>query len=62
MQKVLDTYAKSRGVDKGELRFLSRYGDLIYGRHTPKMLELDDLEKIDCMEAQVSQVCEGRMA
>lgn len=51
MQKVFDTYAQRKGVQSSSLRFLLD-GDKIGPDQTPKMLELDDQDQIDCMLEQ----------
>ena len=52
MQKVFDTYAQRKGVQSSSLRFLLD-GDKIGPDQTPKMLELDDQDQIDCLLEQV---------
>jgi small ubiquitin-related modifier len=51
MQKVFDTYAARKGVQASSLRFLLD-GEKILPDQTPKMLELDDQDQIDCMLEQ----------
>jgi len=51
MQKVFETYAQRKGVQSSSLRFLLD-GDRIAPEQTPKMLELDDEDQIDCMLEQ----------
>eukprot|EP00579_Thalassiosira_antarctica_P021005 CAMPEP_0201963038 /NCGR_PEP_ID=MMETSP0904-20121228/9025_1 /ASSEMBLY_ACC=CAM_ASM_000553 /TAXON_ID=420261 /ORGANISM="Thalassiosira antarctica, Strain CCMP982" /LENGTH=114 /DNA_ID=CAMNT_0048509561 /DNA_START=271 /DNA_END=615 /DNA_ORIENTATION=+ len=51
MQKVFDTYAQRKGVQASSLRFLLD-GDRIQPDATPKLLELDDQDQIDCMLEQ----------
>jgi len=51
MQKVFDTYAQRKGVQASSLRFLLD-GDRIQPDQTPKQLELDDQDQIDCMLEQ----------
>ena len=51
MQKVFETYASRKGVQSSSLRFLLD-GDRIAPEQTPKMLELDDEDQIDCMLEQ----------
>lgn len=51
MSKVMDTYAKRKGVDIRSLRFLLD-GERINPDDTPKTLELDDQDQIDCMLEQ----------
>jgi Ubiquitin-2 like Rad60 SUMO-like len=52
MQKVFDTYAQRKGIQASSLRFLLD-GEKIGPEQTPKMLELDDQDQIDCMLEQV---------
>eukprot|EP00542_Grammatophora_oceanica_P017216 CAMPEP_0194048712 /NCGR_PEP_ID=MMETSP0009_2-20130614/28214_1 /TAXON_ID=210454 /ORGANISM="Grammatophora oceanica, Strain CCMP 410" /LENGTH=91 /DNA_ID=CAMNT_0038694661 /DNA_START=108 /DNA_END=383 /DNA_ORIENTATION=+ len=51
MSKVFETYAQRKGVNSSSLRFLLD-GERIEGDQTPKMLELDDQDQIDCMLEQ----------
>ncbi|GMH61354.1 hypothetical protein TL16_g03239, partial [Triparma laevis f. inornata] len=51
MEKVFQTYATRRGVDFNSLRFLLD-GERIGPDETPKTLELDDQDQIDCMLEQ----------
>ncbi|KAL7534624.1 hypothetical protein ACHAXR_007870 [Thalassiosira sp. AJA248-18] len=51
MSKVFDTYAQRKGVQASSLRFLLD-GDRIQPDSTPKQLELDDQDQIDCMLEQ----------
>merc|ERR1711935_1219239 len=51
MNKVFQTYANRKGVQLGSLRFLLD-GERIEPEQTPKMLELDDQDQIDCMLEQ----------
>mmetsp|Transcript_22348 Transcript_22348/g.46988 ORF Transcript_22348/g.46988 Transcript_22348/m.46988 type:complete len:98 (-) Transcript_22348:236-529(-) len=51
MQKVFDTYASRKGVQASSLRFLLD-GERIQPDATPKQLELDDQDQIDCMLEQ----------
>jgi small ubiquitin-related modifier len=51
MSKVFETYAQRKGVQSTSLRFLLD-GERIEGDATPKMLELDDQDQIDCMLEQ----------
>jgi small ubiquitin-related modifier len=55
MEKVFTAYAGRRGVAVGSLRFLLD-GEKIGIDQTPKMLELEDQDQIDCMLEQV-RVC-----
>ena len=57
MQKVFDTYAQRKGIQASSLRFLLD-GEKIGADQTPKMLELDDQDQIDCMLEQVRFVLE----
>jgi small ubiquitin-related modifier len=52
MSKVFETYAQRKGVQAASLRFLLD-GERIEPNQTPKMLELDDQDQIDCMLEQV---------
>lgn len=52
MQKVFETYAQRKGVQVGSLRFMLD-GERIDPQQTPKMLELDDQDQIDCLLEQV---------
>lgn len=58
MQKVFDTYAQRKGIQATSLRFLLD-GEKIGPDQTPKMLELDDQDQIDCMLEQVSLLYQG---
>jgi small ubiquitin-related modifier len=60
MQKVFDTYAQRKGVQATSLRFLLD-GERIDASATPKMLELDDQDQIDCMLEQVCIKKYGRV-
>ena len=51
LQKVFDNYASRKGVQPSSLRFLLD-GERIDADATPKMLELEDEDQIDCMLAQ----------
>mmetsp|Transcript_31454 Transcript_31454/g.35776 ORF Transcript_31454/g.35776 Transcript_31454/m.35776 type:complete len:104 (+) Transcript_31454:184-495(+) len=51
MSKVFDTYAQRKGVQATSLRFMVD-GERIDENQTPKMLELDDQDQIDCMLEQ----------
>ncbi|KAI2504997.1 Ubiquitin-2 like Rad60 SUMO-like protein [Fragilaria crotonensis] len=51
MSKVFDTYAQRKGVQATSLRFMLD-GERIDENSTPKMLELDDQDQIDCMLEQ----------
>jgi len=52
MSKVFETYAQRKGVQATSLRFLLD-GDRVQGNQTPKELELDDQDQIDCMLEQM---------
>ena len=52
MGKVFDTYAQRKGVQVGSLRFLLD-GERIDSMQTPKLLELEDQDQIDCVLEQV---------
>ena len=51
MLKVFETYAQRKGVQVGSLRFLLD-GERIEGAATPKLLELEDQDQIDCVLEQ----------
>mmetsp|Transcript_16990 Transcript_16990/g.37126 ORF Transcript_16990/g.37126 Transcript_16990/m.37126 type:complete len:94 (+) Transcript_16990:87-368(+) len=51
MSKVFDTYATRKGVQASSLRFMLD-GERIEPNQTPKTLELDDQDQIDCMLEQ----------
>lgn len=51
MSKVFDTYANRRGIQRSSLRFMLD-GEAIAPDTTPKMLELDDQDQIDCLLEQ----------
>mmetsp|Transcript_32900 Transcript_32900/g.48673 ORF Transcript_32900/g.48673 Transcript_32900/m.48673 type:complete len:94 (+) Transcript_32900:88-369(+) len=51
MSKVFDTYAQRKGVQATSLRFMVD-GERIDDNQTPKTLELDDQDQIDCMLEQ----------
>merc|ERR1719331_2904802 len=51
MSKVFNTYAQRKGVQLSSLRFLLD-GERIEENATPKQLELDDQDQIDCMLEQ----------
>lgn len=52
MSKVFSTYAQRKGVEVNALRFLLD-GERIKEDQTPKSLELEDNDQIDCMLEQV---------
>jgi small ubiquitin-related modifier len=51
MQKVFETYATRKGLQIASLRFLLD-GERVEPTSTPKMLELEDQDQIDCMLEQ----------
>ena len=51
MSKVFTTYAAKKGVQAGAVRFLLD-GERIEPDSTPKMLELEDQDQIDCVLEQ----------
>ena len=51
MAKVFDAYAQRKGVDLKALRFVLD-GERIAADATPKTLELEDQEQIDCLLEQ----------
>ena len=51
MSKVFEAYATRRGVQVTSLRFLLD-GERVLETQTPKMLELEDQDQIDCMLEQ----------
>uniref|UniRef100_K3X7L8 Ubiquitin-like domain-containing protein n=1 Tax=Globisporangium ultimum (strain ATCC 200006 / CBS 805.95 / DAOM BR144) TaxID=431595 RepID=K3X7L8_GLOUD len=52
MEKIFSAYAQRKGVPVSALRFLLD-GTRISGDQTPKMLELEDQDQIDCALEQV---------
>jgi small ubiquitin-related modifier len=52
MSKIFNAYAVRKGVDPSSLRFLLD-GDNVDPNQTPKMLELEDQDQIDCVLEQV---------
>lgn len=52
MGKVFNAYAQKKGVDFNSLRFLLD-GDRVDEQSTPKTLELEDDDQIDCVLEQV---------
>ena len=56
MSKVFSNYAQRKGVQPDSLRFLLD-GERITEGETPKTLELEDQDQIDCMLEQTG----GRM-
>ena len=55
MNKVFQAYAQRKGVQAKSLRFLLD-GERIKDEDTPKQLELDDQDQIDCMLEQTGGV------
>ncbi|KAG7352665.1 ubiquitin-2/rad60 SUMO-like protein [Nitzschia inconspicua] len=51
MQKVFETYASRKGIQSSSIRFMLD-GERILPDATPKMLEMDDQDQIDCMLEQ----------
>ena len=51
MDKVFASYAQRKGVGLASLRFLLD-GERVNPDHTPKDLELEDQDQIDCMLEQ----------
>jgi small ubiquitin-related modifier len=51
MQKIFTVYATRHGVDVNSFRFLLD-GERIDPQATPKMLELEDQDQIDCVLEQ----------
>lgn len=51
MSKVFQTYANKKGVNVNSIRFLLD-GERIEQDTTPKMLELEDQDQIDCVLEQ----------
>jgi small ubiquitin-related modifier len=58
MSKVFSAYAQRKGVEQASLRFLLD-GERINEMDTPKMLELEDEDQIDCVLAQVGGSGDG---
>ncbi|KAL3771302.1 LOW QUALITY PROTEIN: hypothetical protein ACHAW5_004511 [Stephanodiscus triporus] len=58
MSKVFSAYAQRKGVEQASLRFLLD-GERISETDTPKMLELEDEDQIDCVLAQVGGAGDG---
>jgi small ubiquitin-related modifier len=58
MSKVFSAYAQRKGVEQASLRFLLD-GERINEMDTPKMLELEDEDQIDCVLAQVGGLGDG---
>jgi small ubiquitin-related modifier len=52
MSKVFSAYAQRKGVEASSIRFLLD-GERINDTDTPKMLELEDEDQIDCVLQQV---------
>jgi small ubiquitin-related modifier len=55
MAKVFETYATRKGIQPSSIRFMLD-GERIDPTHTPKMLEMDDQDQIDCMLEQTGGV------
>ena len=51
MSKVFGAYAQRKGVQQSSLRFLLD-GERINPEDTPKSLELEDQDQIDCLLEQ----------
>jgi small ubiquitin-related modifier len=51
MRKVFETYATRKAVNKDSLRFMLD-GERVDEDSTPKMLELEDDDQIDCFLEQ----------
>lgn len=51
MSKIFNAYAVRKGVQPNSLRFLLD-GERINADDTPKMLELEDQDQIDCVLEQ----------
>jgi small ubiquitin-related modifier len=56
MSKVFETYAQRKGVQATSLRFMLD-GERVNEDETPKMLELEDQDQIDCMLEQTGGGC-----
>ncbi|KAL7480314.1 hypothetical protein ACHAW6_006011, partial [Cyclotella cf. meneghiniana] len=56
MSKIFNAYATRKGLDPSSIRFLLD-GDNIDPNQTPKMLELEDQDQIDCVLEQVGGRC-----
>lgn len=57
-KKIFKAYAASKGIDVSSLRFLLD-GDAIGADQTPKMLEMEDGDQIDCMLEQTGGASVG---
>lgn len=55
MSKIFEAYATRRGVASNSLRFMLD-GERIQADQTPKMLELEDEDQIDCLLEQTGGV------
>jgi len=51
MGKIKKAYAEKRGIQASSIRFLID-GDAVNDEQTPKMLELEEDDQIDCMLEQ----------
>jgi small ubiquitin-related modifier len=56
MSKVFNAYAQRKGLDPKALRFLLD-GQRIADDETPKTLELEDEDQIDCLLEQLGGKC-----
>ena len=56
MSKVFEAYAQRRGVTVKSLRFLFE-GERVNFNETPKSLEMEDDDQIDCLIEQVGGHC-----
>ncbi|GFH57312.1 hypothetical protein CTEN210_13788 [Chaetoceros tenuissimus] len=56
MSKVFNAYAQRKGLDPKALRFLLD-GQRIADDETPKTLELEDEDQIDCLLEQLGGEC-----
>ena len=57
MSKVFNAYAQRKGLDPKALRFLLD-GQRIADDETPKTLELEDEDQIDCLLEQLGGKCQ----
>ncbi|EED87825.1 predicted protein, partial [Thalassiosira pseudonana CCMP1335] len=51
MKKIMDAYAQRKGINRTSVRFLLD-GDRITDDDTPKTLEIEDQDQIDCVLEQ----------
>ena len=56
MSKIFSAYAQRKGVPINSLRFLVD-GDRVDANETPKSLELEDQDQIDCLLEQTGGHC-----